>query len=128
MNIAQSNSRIRSRQYLGIHRESRTRKQISSKNYMFSIENAAINGLSANPLFATEVAPSKKALKEINFADHTLKENGIAIVLISRLLSVFMTTTIGQLILSQKKPSTSILTAKNKQRILFATVNLVILF
>lgn len=49
----------------------------ADKNYMFSIENAAINGVSANPLFATEVAPSKKALKEINFADHTLKENGI---------------------------------------------------
>lgn len=49
----------------------------ADKNYMFSIENAAINGVSANPLFATEVAPGKKALKEINFADHTLKENGI---------------------------------------------------
>lgn len=49
----------------------------ADKNYMFSIENAAINGVSANPLFATEVASGKKALKEINFADHTLKENGI---------------------------------------------------
>lgn len=43
------------------------------KTYMFSVESAAINGVQADPLFATEVAPGKKANGDITFADSALK-------------------------------------------------------
>lgn len=48
------------------------------KTYMFSVTNAAINGVQSDPGFAAEVAPGKKANKEINFSNATLKENGIS--------------------------------------------------
>lgn len=49
----------------------------TDKTYMFSVENAAINGVQCDPLFAAEVAAGKKANEEINFSDDTLEENGI---------------------------------------------------
>ena len=49
----------------------------SDKTYMFSVTNAAINGVQCDPYFATEVAAGKKANKEINFSDDNFEENGI---------------------------------------------------
>ncbi len=37
--------------------------------YMFSVESAAINGVKADPFFASEVAPGKKANEEILFTE-----------------------------------------------------------
>lgn len=41
----------------------------TDKNYMFSITSASINGVMANPLFASEVAAGKKANESISFSD-----------------------------------------------------------
>ena len=49
----------------------------NSKTYMFSVENAAINGVQCDPLFATEVAAGKKSNEEIIFLDDDFEENGI---------------------------------------------------
>ena len=49
----------------------------SDKNYMFSVKNAAINGVECDPFFASEVASGKKANKEIDFSDSTLEKNQI---------------------------------------------------
>ena len=49
----------------------------SDKTLMFSIEAASVNGVEADPFFATEIAPGKKANKDISFSDSKLKENGI---------------------------------------------------
>lgn len=49
----------------------------TEKNYMYSIENASINGVRCDPLFASEVAAGKKSNDEINFSDSDLKENGV---------------------------------------------------
>ena len=49
----------------------------ADKTYMFSVTDAAINGVECDPLFATEIAPGKKSNKEINFSDKTLKSNGV---------------------------------------------------
>ena len=49
----------------------------SEKTYMFSVTSAAVNGVKCDPLFATQVAPEKKANKDISFSTSTLKENGI---------------------------------------------------
>ena len=43
--------------------------------YMFSVESASINGVQADPLFADEIAPGKKANEEISFPD--LEDYGI---------------------------------------------------
>lgn len=47
------------------------------KTFMFSIESAAINGVQADPFFATEVAAGKMSNKEISFSDSNLSANGI---------------------------------------------------
>ena len=39
----------------------------SEKTYMFSVEDAYINGVKADPFFATEVNPGKKANEGISF-------------------------------------------------------------
>lgn len=49
----------------------------TDKTYMFSVETASINGVEADPLFATEVAPGKKSNNDISFTDSSLKEAGI---------------------------------------------------
>ncbi len=45
--------------------------------YMFSVTSAAINGVEADPIFATEVAAGKKSNESISFTTDTLEENGI---------------------------------------------------
>lgn len=49
----------------------------ADKTYMFSVENAAINGVQCDPFFATEVAAGKKSNEEISFTGDELEENGI---------------------------------------------------
>ena len=49
----------------------------SDKTYMFSVNTASVNGVVADPLFAKEVAPGKKANEDISFNASDLKENGI---------------------------------------------------
>ena len=49
----------------------------SEKTYMFSVENAAVNGVQCDPFFASEVAVGKKANEEISFSNDVLAENGI---------------------------------------------------
>ena len=49
----------------------------AEKTYMFSVESAAINGVESDPLFASEVAPEKKANESIIFSDSSLKGNDI---------------------------------------------------
>ncbi len=49
----------------------------ADKTYMFSVDNAAVNGVQCDPLFVTEVAPGKKANEQINFMGDELEENGI---------------------------------------------------
>lgn len=49
----------------------------AEKTYMFSVQSAAINGVQCEPLFASEVAPGKKANDKISFSSSSLKENGI---------------------------------------------------
>ena len=49
----------------------------ADKTYMFSVVNAAINGVECNPLFATEVAAGKKANKDICFTKSEIEESGI---------------------------------------------------
>ena len=49
----------------------------SDKTYMFSVTTASVNGVVADPFFATEVAPGKKANEDISFTDSSLTENGI---------------------------------------------------
>ena len=47
------------------------------KTYMFSVTNAAVNGLQSDPYFASEVASGKKSINDISFSDSALEENGI---------------------------------------------------
>ena len=49
----------------------------SSKNYMFTVDNGAINGIECSPIFASDVAPGKKANDSISFAVEELEKNGI---------------------------------------------------
>lgn len=49
----------------------------SDKTYMFSVQDAAVNGVVSDPFFATEVSPNKKLNDDINFMDDTLEDNGI---------------------------------------------------
>ncbi len=58
---------------LKVHLENKS----SEKTYMFSVENAAINGVQCDPFFATEVAAGKKSNDEISFAESELEESGI---------------------------------------------------
>lgn len=47
------------------------------KTYMFAVESASINGVENDPFFATEVAPGKKANKDMKFRMSKLKDNGV---------------------------------------------------
>lgn len=49
----------------------------ADKKYMFTIENASINGVLCDSLFVSEVAAGKKANDEITFITDTLDENNI---------------------------------------------------
>lgn len=49
----------------------------ADKTYMFSVENAAINGVQCDPFFAADVAAGKKSNEEISFMSDELEENGI---------------------------------------------------
>lgn len=49
----------------------------ADKTYMFTERGASVDGVETNPVFATEVAPGKKANKEISFSDDVLEEVGI---------------------------------------------------
>lgn len=49
----------------------------AEKTYMFSVENASVDGVATDPLFAEQVAPGKKANSEISFIDSRLKDNGV---------------------------------------------------
>ncbi len=49
----------------------------TDKTYMFSVDNAAVNGVQTDPFFAVEVAPGKKANEDMSFTDTTLEELGI---------------------------------------------------
>ena len=49
----------------------------SDKTYMFSVRDAAVNGVECYAFFATEVSPGKKANEEISIVDSNLDENGI---------------------------------------------------
>jgi hypothetical protein len=49
----------------------------ADKTYMYSVETASINGVEADPFFASEVAPGKKANNEINFTSFDYEETGI---------------------------------------------------
>ena len=49
----------------------------ADKTYMFAVEDAAINGVQCDPLFAAEVTAGKKANKDITFTTTNFEENGI---------------------------------------------------
>ncbi|MGN1082679.1 MAG: hypothetical protein ACI4SJ_03960 [Candidatus Avispirillum sp.] len=49
----------------------------AEKTYMFSVENAAINGVQSDPIFAAEVAAGKKSNEDISFTNNELEENGV---------------------------------------------------
>ncbi len=58
---------------LGVYLENKS----ADAAYVFSVEAASVNGVDTDPLFASEVAPGKKANGEISFADPVLEENGV---------------------------------------------------
>lgn len=49
----------------------------ADKTYMFSVVSASINGVKADPFFATEVAAGKKSNETITFSDGYLNETNI---------------------------------------------------
>lgn len=49
----------------------------TDKTFMFSVQSAAINGVQADPYFATEVAAGKKSNEKIRFSTSDLSANGI---------------------------------------------------
>ena len=49
----------------------------TDKTYMFSVVDAAINGVQTDPFFATEVSAEKEANSDISFFDQELLTNGI---------------------------------------------------
>jgi len=49
----------------------------ADKTYMFSLDDATINGVQVNPLFASEVAPGKKANETMYFMDDAADESVI---------------------------------------------------
>lgn len=57
--------------------EAQFENKSADKNYMFSVDSAAINGVESDPFFATEVAAGKKANEEISFQIDELKENNV---------------------------------------------------
>lgn len=58
---------------LGVYLENKS-EDIS---YMFSVTSGSVNGVEADPLFASEVAPGKKANEEISFETSDLESWGI---------------------------------------------------
>ncbi len=48
----------------------------SDTTYMISVDHASINGVSSDPLFATEVAPGKKTNEEITFMEEFPEDIG----------------------------------------------------
>ncbi len=58
---------------LGVYLENKSEEA----TYMVSVTSASVNGVEVDPLFASEVAPGKKANEEISFADTSLEENGV---------------------------------------------------
>lgn len=42
------------------------------KNYRFSVDGAAVNGIETDPFFSTTVAAGKKSMEEIQFSDESL--------------------------------------------------------
>lgn len=57
--------------------KARLENKSADKTYMFSLENASIDGVECSDLFAADVAPGKKANEEISLSDSELKENGV---------------------------------------------------
>lgn len=49
----------------------------AEKTYMFSVVTASIDGVVCDPVFASQVAPGKKANEEITFSTSTLEKNGL---------------------------------------------------
>lgn len=49
----------------------------TDKELMFTVDNASINGVMSEPLFATSVSPGTKTNEEISFDSTTLEEMGI---------------------------------------------------
>ena len=49
----------------------------ADKTYMFSIQDASINGVKCSALLAEQVAAGKKANEKISFSDDELEENGV---------------------------------------------------
>ena len=49
----------------------------ADKTYMFSVDDASINGVQCDPFFASEVAAGKKSNAEISFSEDELEKNGI---------------------------------------------------
>ena len=47
------------------------------KTYMFSVDNASVNGVDSDPLFAVELPPESKSNESFAFMDSSLEENGI---------------------------------------------------
>lgn len=51
----------------------------SDKTFTFSVQAASINGVTVDALFASEVAPGKKANEDLSFTDTDLEENDIGV-------------------------------------------------
>lgn len=49
----------------------------ADKTYMFSVDNAAVNGVASDPLFALDLAPGTKEDQKISFNDTELEKYGI---------------------------------------------------
>lgn len=49
----------------------------AENTYMYTVENASVNGVRCETLLATEVAAGKKANTNINFFDSDLEDNGV---------------------------------------------------
>ena len=54
-----------------------TLKAYFENKYMFSVDNATINGVQCDPYFAAEVAAGKKSNESISFTVDVLEENGV---------------------------------------------------
>lgn len=63
---------------LGYEIKASLENKSTDKVYMFSIENASVNGVQTDPYFAAEVAAGKKANDEITINRSELEDNGIS--------------------------------------------------
>ena len=64
---------------LGYSIKAQLENKSAEKTYMFSVEYASINGVECDPLFASEVAPGKKANESITFMDSSFDDNDIGL-------------------------------------------------